>query len=72
MSGSGDKSQRFRNVVVLLNDCSAESAVLEMLRRPEDCLLEIWVCSKGFMSAAYLGLPVAGVSQSGEQSEVES
>src|SRR5580765_2282833 len=29
-------------------------------------------CSKSFMSAASLGLPVTGVSQSGEQSELES
>ena len=29
-------------------------------------------CSKSFMSAASLSLPVAGVSQSGEQAEVES
>jgi hypothetical protein len=42
-----------------------------MLRRLEDCWFEIWVF-KELMSAASLGLPVAGVSQSGEKSEVES
>src|SRR6267154_4666136 len=30
------------------------------------------LCSKSFMSAALPGLPVAGVSQSGEQTEVEA
>lgn len=42
-SFGGDESQGFRNVVVLLNDCSAQSPVVEMFRCPEDCLLEIWV-----------------------------
>ena len=39
----GNESQCFRNAVVLLNDCSAQSAFVEMFRCPKDCLLEIWV-----------------------------
>ncbi len=43
-----------RNVVVLLNDCSAQSTVVEMLRRSEDCLLEVWVFKELHVSAVPL------------------
>jgi len=43
LSGAVVAMSRNASVVVLLNDCSAQSAFVEMFRRPKDCLLEIWV-----------------------------